>query len=172
MIRNLGPEQKCLRLNLRLGFSLIELLVVVLIIGVLAAVALPQYQAAVEKSRLSEGFVLARAVRDAEQAYYLANGAYTSDFTALDFGLPAGWEVDGATARYGNKSIMLAVAAESNTAANSVYVYINNSTGIEFYFSGARELCFSSSEVGKKACKSMGGAEYFTSGSTVWYHVS
>lgn len=153
------------------GFTLIELLVVVLIVGILSAVALPQYNVAVQKSRLSEGFVLARAVRDAEQSYYLANGAYTSDFTALDFGLPAGWTVAGNTARYGDKSVVLAVAGETDKAVNSVYVHVNHTTGIEFYFNGARELCFSSSEVGKKACKSRGGTEYFTSGNTVWYNV-
>ncbi|MBR5151505.1 MAG: prepilin-type N-terminal cleavage/methylation domain-containing protein [Elusimicrobiaceae bacterium] len=51
------------------GFTLIELLVVVLIIGILASIALPQYELVVEKSRASEAMVNAKAIQDAAQRH-------------------------------------------------------------------------------------------------------
>ena len=70
------------------AFTLIELLVVVLIIGILAAVALPQYQIAVEKARAAEAVVNLRLVVNALELYHLENGVYPASLQELSIDLP------------------------------------------------------------------------------------
>ena len=72
------------------GFTLIELLVVVLIIGILAGVALPQYEVSVKKSRLAAAIPLVKTLSDAEELYYNANGVYTGNVSSLDVSMPPG----------------------------------------------------------------------------------
>jgi prepilin-type N-terminal cleavage/methylation domain-containing protein len=68
------------------GFTLLELLMVVIIIAILASIALPQFIRAAEKSRAAEAFSTLGAVRSAEIRYAAQNlgNNYTKVFTELD----------------------------------------------------------------------------------------
>ena len=71
------------------GFTLIELLVVVLIIGILSAVALPQYEKAVEKSRVAEALTVLASLKGQMELSYLATGEfYPNGFEGFDVTVP------------------------------------------------------------------------------------
>ena len=109
------------------AFTLIELLVVVLIIGILAAVALQQYQKTVLKSRVAQVIPIVRAVAQAQEVYFLANGEYATsvDELGIDFTCPNGWTC-----------IMGKNIWDGNAPANKIEAYRTDteSLGVNYYY--------------------------------------
>lgn len=65
--------------NVQKGFTLIELMIVVAIIGILAAIALPAYQDYTKRSHVSEGLSLAAGAKASVTEYYSSMGKWPSD---------------------------------------------------------------------------------------------
>ena len=66
------------------GFTLVELAVVVVIIGVLAAFAVPRFLASVERSKAAEAFNYLSSIQAAQERYHARQGTYADDVTNLD----------------------------------------------------------------------------------------
>ena len=85
------------------GFTLIEVLVIVLIISILTSVALPQYQKTVAKAQAVQALVLLQSLQQAYKAYFLANGKWATSLDDLDVSIPwtgnARWRNDLNSAR-------------------------------------------------------------------------
>ena len=70
------------------AFTLIELLVVILIIGILAAIALPQYQLAKDKSKFMSLVLIGENIASAQERYYLLHNNFSLYLEDLDIELP------------------------------------------------------------------------------------
>lgn len=159
------------------GFTLIELLVVVLIIGILAAVALPQYQTAVAKSRLAAVIPNVRALKNAEEAYFMANGVYLNDtFDELTFDMPGFHQIglghysDGKTGydaltAVDNRQDVMGYTKDPKGILNSYGMYLDASDKPGRTYCGAR----ADSDTANKVCRSMGGKSYIASRCTATY---
>ncbi len=77
------------KLKIRRGFTLVELAVVIVIIGVLAAFGVPKFLNSVERSKAAEAFAYLAALRTAEERYQAKEGVYTADETKLDITMQA-----------------------------------------------------------------------------------
>ncbi len=157
------------------AFTLIELLVVVLIIGILAAIAVPQYQKAVDKTRYTTVFNMVKAIKDAQEVYYLANGRYATNFNDLDVTFPKG-DLESASASYltykNGDIYYMFIPSNLPQSIKGVPGGFSNQLAFEWYFEhhlhdpdGAPDtsyvLCTGADERSKKVCKSLGGTKAF-----------
>jgi prepilin-type N-terminal cleavage/methylation domain-containing protein len=137
------------------AFTLIELLVVVLIIGILAAIALPRYEIAVEATRASEAASSLTAISRAVEMYKLAQGQPTNKFADLDTSINS--ENVSATSmdtKFYNYQIsispgngtgyeVIATRINSSSQKYQYYIYINYARGrsCTAKTEEAREIC-------------------------------
>ena len=128
-----------------------------MIIGILSAAALPQYELAVAKARFSRFLPLMRNIDAAQQVYYMANGEYSKDLHNLDIAFPPGAETETST-RFVYEDFECFLGA-----ANLVSLYCRdnkyNFPRLEKYFSSQSFLCWSgpNDRLGARVCKALAG---------------
>ncbi len=146
------------------GFTLVELLVVVLIIGILVAVALPQYEKSVEKSRAAEAVVFFRTIAEAEKRYYMATGEYTDDISALDISFPGSTVTYMGTKGFQTKNFLCRPACGANSAVTTCWMDTlatcqrlpRNTTYAISYLNDDNIVCRYYNDKGKKICQTFG----------------
>ena len=150
------------------GFTLIEMLVVVLIIGILAAVALPQYQMAVTKAKVASILPLMRRWKDAYAEYKLQHGSYLTkdwaypDADEIGVSWPSDWECSSKGTECYNDYWHCGISDEQtgwiycdHGNVFSIYVYQHDEpTYINFR---DKITCYGSDTEGHKICKALGG---------------
>ncbi len=91
------------------GFTLIEIIIVVIIAGVLASVSIPKYTGLVEKSRASEGTYILGTLLSSQERYFLEHSSYANDPNKLDVTVP--------TPKYFNAPTVYSTCAAASTCA-------------------------------------------------------
>ncbi len=154
------------------GFTLIELLVVVLIISILSAIALPQYELAVKKSRFAQLQVAARALKSGMELSYLENSAYPTSLSDLSIQPPSGWHISDDGTKWRNTDWTKFCTSNSDIVWCGDYAL----DGVQFTLSldyraipsgYSSSCCWTASNPSKleRFCKAMGGVQVSPSSS-------
>ena len=161
------------------AFTLIELLVVVLIIGILAAVALPQYQVAVTKARIARLMPMLKTLRDAQEVYYLANGTLADTFDALDMDIPTPNSITAVDTNYGEMAHYADYSLRLRSTSKIAYIETADIL-LGIYLPGSAENACTSKKIAivaqskktaNQAIRSLGGTIYTTINATNYYCV-
>jgi len=96
------------------GFTLIEIMIVVAILGILSAIALPSYTRYVEKSRRTDAKVELLRIAQLQESYFAQNLRYANSLTQLGLGANTVLSED----RYYNVTVFSATPANCNTTGN------------------------------------------------------
>jgi type IV pilus assembly protein PilA len=111
------------------GFSLLELTVVVVIVGVLAVFAVPRFLQAIERAKAAEAFEYLMAVRAAQERYLVQHGQYASSIDDLDVELPALEHFTVGTLEVGETSWKLTLNRAGAAAGYGAYTVIFEEEG-------------------------------------------
>ena len=106
------------------GITLIELMIVVVVVGILAAVAFPNYQEFSARAKRNEARAALLQLATNQERFYLNNNTFTQDLTSLGFGTTPTW-----TTQTGYYTIQVTAANASNFTATATYLHGGTEAG-------------------------------------------